>query len=131
MKEIIYEAMMNFIAENFGSSEAEDPCYNMELMADAVEEALRKKPEKPEELDEIIVLGKIEEGRCPYCGSLDNDYEAIRLADDHLAYYPATCTKCHRKFEEWYQLKYVGHNCGDDLNIEAVEGLEIVMKKVD
>lgn len=33
MKDIILSTMLNFIGQNYGSQEMEDPCYDMEKMA--------------------------------------------------------------------------------------------------
>ena len=71
-----------------------------------------------------IVLGKIEQGTCPYCGSGNIDYQPCEDRDD-MVYYHATCCDCKRDFEEWYRLEFVGHNVGTGLDIEASEGMEI------
>ena len=71
-----------------------------------------------------IVLGKIEQGTCPYCGSDEIDYDQCDHEDDMICY-RATCCDCGRKFEEWYELKFAGHNVGTGLDIEASEGMEI------
>lgn len=59
-----------------------------------------------------IKLKKIEQGVCPYCGSVDIDYGCGTLIDDYM-HYPAECCECHRQFEEWYVLNFIGHNVGE------------------
>lgn len=131
MQNIIFDAMKKYIADYYGSNEAEDPCYDLESLAKAIDDAIKQPAKEPKKLKEVIVLGKIEEGRCPYCGETNIDYDPIKFVDEQMAYYPATCTSCKRKFEEWYEMNYIGHNCGDNLDIEAIEGMTIVMEKVD
>lgn len=57
-------------------------------------------------------------GVCPYCNSTNTEYHSLKVEDDHI-YYPATCDKCGRYFEEWYYLKFVGHNVGASGEYEA------------
>jgi len=68
-----------------------------------------------------ITLKKIEQGVCPYCGSMDINYDAIELKDEML-YYPAHCCDCGRSFEEWYDLVFAGHNVGDNCYLETHPG---------
>jgi len=78
-----------------------------------------------------IKLHKIEQGVCPYCGSVDVDYGAIEYEDDEMLYYPATCNECGREFEEWYNLSFSGHNVGNGCDIVTNDGdtdLEIEME---
>ena len=63
-----------------------------------------------------IKLGKIEQGVCPYCGSVDIDYGVMEIEDD-CVYYPAHCNDCKRDFNEWYRLEFDGHNVGDRKDI--------------
>lgn len=57
-------------------------------------------------------------GVCPYCNSTNIKYRPLILEGDHI-YYPATCDKCGRYFEEWYSLSFVGHNVGASGEHEA------------
>lgn len=79
-----------------------------------------------------IKLKKIEQGVCPYCGSSDIEYGASEPYDDMMECYPADCNDCHRHFEEWYKLSFVGHNVGDSCEITTndgdEEGFEIEME---
>lgn len=71
-----------------------------------------------------IVIGEIEQGKCPYCGSDDVEYGFREHVDD-MIYYEVACKDCGRTFQEWYELKFSGHNVGAGLDIEAKEGMEI------
>lgn len=42
MVEKIKEAILLWIGENFGESEMNDPCYNVDMMAEAIAEALEE-----------------------------------------------------------------------------------------
>lgn len=55
---------------------------------------------------------------CPYCNSQMITRKALKLEFDHI-YYPCTCYECKRDFEEWFYLKFVGHNVGANGQIEA------------
>lgn len=63
-------------------------------------------------------------GVCPYCNSLEIQYEAVRFEDDYL-YFPCHCEKCGRYFEQWNELKFIGNNVGSSGEYEAQVGLEI------
>lgn len=52
---------------------------------------------------------KNEQGVCPKCGETELEYEAIRLEND-MCYFLYTCKKCGQEGEEWYSLKFQGHN---------------------
>lgn len=55
-----------------------------------------------------------EQGKCPFCGSMDLEYETLQTEDGDMVYYPWTCTSCGHKGEEWYNLTFVGHNVEDN-----------------
>lgn len=61
-------------------------------------------------------------GVCPYCESNDIYYEPANDEVDML-YYPCTCKKCNRYFEEWYSLHFEGHNVGPYGEHEAIDVL--------
>ncbi|MGN0973929.1 MAG: hypothetical protein ACI4OT_04235 [Bacilli bacterium] len=42
MKDIILSTMLNFIGQNYGSQEMEDPCYDMEKMATEIANVLKE-----------------------------------------------------------------------------------------
>ncbi len=65
-------------------------------------------------------------GVCPYCGSESIDYGPARFEAD-LMYFPCTCMKCKRYFEEWNSLNFVGLNVGrsGEHQAEDVLGKEI------
>lgn len=44
---------------------------------------------------------------CPYCGSIEVDYGDADLLGDDLVYYPVSCPKCGKSWEESYELQYV------------------------
>lgn len=50
-------------------------------------------------------------GVCPYCNSEDIDYGSVHFEADFL-YFPCTCNKCKRYFEEWNELTFAGLNVG-------------------
>lgn len=50
-------------------------------------------------------------GVCPYCNSERIEYMPSRNEVD-MIYYPCTCRNCKRYFEEWYSLRFDGHNVG-------------------
>jgi hypothetical protein len=58
------------------------------------------------------------QGHCPYCDSVNVNYESFEFEDDHIKY-PAECLDCKRYFEEWFYLKFVGHNVGSHGEHEA------------
>ncbi len=49
MKDIILATMLNFIGNNYGSQEMEDPCYDMEKMAEEISNAIEKMDNLKEE----------------------------------------------------------------------------------
>lgn len=55
-----------------------------------------------------------EEGKCPYCGSNDLDYEGMEPEDGNTVYYPWTCNTCGKHGEEWYTMTFAGHNVEDE-----------------
>lgn len=60
-------------------------------------------------------------GKCPYCGSEELDYGAMEPADE-MIYYPWTCSHCGKQGEEWYSMKFIGHNVENESgNMEEVE----------
>ena len=54
-----------------------------------------------------------EDGKCPFCNSFDLDYGALEVADNYV-YYPWTCNECGKSGDEFYELKFVGHNVYDE-----------------
>lgn len=72
-----------------------------------------------------LKLKRIEEGVCPYCGGSDIDYGSVELEDEMICY-PATCNSYGRRFDEWYNLSFVGHNVGNDLDTITNAGDENV-----
>ena len=58
------------------------------------------------------------QGQCPYCNSNKLEYGVIERQEDGLAYYPWTCKNCGHSGEEWYELKFIGHNDEDGQEIE-------------
>lgn len=50
-------------------------------------------------------------GVCPYCNSERIEYEPAKNEVD-MMYYPCTCRNCKKYFEEWYSLRFAGHNVG-------------------
>ena len=79
-----------------------------------------------------ITLCKIEEGICPYCGSEASlaDYDACGFEGDML-YYPVRCPDCGHSYQEWYSLKFIGHNVGDDFDTVTCAGEEGVVVEVE
>lgn len=68
-----------------------------------------------------------EAGVCPYCNSEDIDYDVAKF-EPNFIYYPCTCNKCKRYFEEWNELNFSGHNVGSSGEIEASDCLN---KEID
>ena len=66
-------------------------------------------------------------GECPFCQSTNLDYGVIELVDD-MQYYPWRCKDCGHKGEEWYELKFTGHNIitekGDSIEVEYYNATE-------
>ena len=62
-----------------------------------------------------------EQGKCPYCNSLELEYGAAEFQDDGMVFYPWTCEHCGRTGEEWYNMTFVGHN-DDEGNIIELKG---------
>lgn len=60
-----------------------------------------------------------EQGKCPKCGGLNLDYQAIKYTDS-MCYYPYKCEDCGQEGEEWYSMEFAGHNIYDE-NGECVE----------
>lgn len=77
---------------------------------------------------EKIKIEVIEQGVCPYCGSQEITYNAIRFENDML-YFPCECETCKRYFEEWHTLHFEGHNVGSSGEYEAVLNAEIEYKE--
>lgn len=63
-------------------------------------------------------------GECPFCGESNLEYGAIRLEGD-MCYFPWECLTCEHIGEEWYSLKFIGHNVIDENgdNIELNNGM--------
>ena len=57
-------------------------------------------------------------GVCPYCNSESIDYGAVRFENNSL-YFPCTCMKCKKYFEEWNNITFIGHNVGSSGEYEA------------
>ena len=66
-----------------------------------------------------------EPGTCPYCNSTNIDYNESSYKDGPYQIYPALCTNCHRVFEEWYKLEFLGLNVGHDCRYQAEDHDEI------
>lgn len=70
-------------------------------------------------------MGKVKiisnrQGCCPYCNGVDINYGPSEYEDDHIKY-PAECLDCNRYFEEWFYLKFAGHNVEEQGQYEASE----------
>lgn len=52
---------------------------------------------------------KNEQGTCPKCGGDNLDYGTLEL-EGYMAYYPYTCKDCGQQGEEWYYMRFDGHN---------------------
>jgi len=48
------------------------------------------------------------EGVCPRCGG-ELHYDVLEVSDGDQAFYPVECQKCKWTGNEWYTLKYIGH----------------------
>lgn len=53
------------------------------------------------------------QGKCPHCGKLIETYGSIEFEGD-MVYFPWHCEYCNIDGEEWYELKFQGHNIYDD-----------------
>ena len=62
-------------------------------------------------------------GYCPFCGESNLEYGAIRPEGD-MGYFPWKCLTCEHEGEEWYSLKFTGHNVIDENgdNVELNNG---------
>ena len=56
-----------------------------------------------------------EQGKCPYCNSHNIEYSSADF-EENMVYYQCECEECKRYFEEWYELKFAGHNGGRNGN---------------
>lgn len=65
-----------------------------------------------------------EQGKCPYCNSLELEYGVAEFQHDELVFYPWKCKHCGRTGEEWYELNFIGHNDDEGNIIELKEGGE-------
>ena len=65
-----------------------------------------------------------EVGMCPYCNSQNIDYDSARFHTDGMVSWRAICNGCHREFEEWHEMNFVGHNVGTNLDIDANDVLD-------
>ncbi len=62
-----------------------------------------------------------EMGVCPFCGSDGTlDYDCVNNEGDDMCYYKWKCMNCGNEGEEWYELRFIGHNIIDN-NGEIVE----------
>lgn len=55
------------------------------------------------------------QGQCPYCNGKNLDYEPLGV-EDSLIVYNYTCRDCLKFGQEWYELKFIGHNVFDENN---------------
>ena len=61
-------------------------------------------------------------GVCPICNKESLEYGCVEKGSFEFDYYPWTCKECHAHGEEWYQLKFIGHNIEDeDGNLIEIE----------
>lgn len=58
---------------------------------------------------------KVREDHCPYCNSTDIEYGSLELTLDQQLYRRCFCPNCEHKFEQWYELSFLGVNIGDEL----------------
>lgn len=49
---------------------------------------------------------------CPFCEEPSLDFGAVVL-EGNMCYFPWKCLNCKHEGEEWYNLKFVGHNVID------------------
>lgn len=54
-------------------------------------------------------------GCCPFCGEDNLEYGAVRF-EGEMCYFPWECLTCKHEGEEWYDLKFAGHNIIDEDN---------------
>lgn len=52
-------------------------------------------------------------GYCPFCGEDNLNYEAVRF-EGKMCYFAWKCLNCKHEGEEWYSLKFIGHNVIDE-----------------
>jgi hypothetical protein len=79
---------------------------------------IKKETKKITEAEDITKLPN-ERGICPFCGSENLDYASIKFEGD-MAYFPWECKDCNHQGEEWYELKFAGHNVFDE-NGDSIE----------
>ena len=60
-----------------------------------------------------------EMGVCPFCREDNLEYGAVRF-EVEMCYFPWKCLTCKHEGEEWYELRFIGHNIIDS-NGEIVE----------
>ena len=52
-------------------------------------------------------------GVCPFCNQENLDYDCINN-EGNMCYYEWHCNSCGQEGEEWYALKFIGHNVYDE-----------------
>lgn len=50
-----------------------------------------------------------EQGVCPFCYKVALEYGVAEFEDDMLMF-PWKCSHCNKEGEEWYDLKFAGHD---------------------
>jgi hypothetical protein len=72
-------------------------------------------------IDKTLLLARIQEQKCPYCGAEreDLDYGNVEI-DGKEAYQVVDCMACEKHFTEVYTFKRVilTDHPGDDFNVE-------------
>ena len=75
-----------------------------------------------------MILKKIEEGVCPFCGSQDYDCIDGGNVDDNY-FYTCKCNACNEEFTDWYEIRFdekaINYNGREYLIKNKVEDYEI------
>ena len=50
---------------------------------------------------------KIEEGKCPFCGSEERKYVEEEFVDGYFCR-TYLCTDCRQEYNQWYELTFTG-----------------------
>ena len=70
-------------------------------------------------------------GVCPICNKESLEYDRVEMGiDPCFDYYPWYCKECHAQGEEWYELKFMGHNIVDE-DGELIEIEDYMIEKED
>lgn len=76
----------------------------------------------PEALREIIdelQINRVDNNKCPYCGS-DNIFEgAFYIEDCESGYQECQCNECEKTWDDWFKMEYDGFTTHHGIDYNA------------